>query len=557
MRIMAQVCMVMNLDKCIGCHTCTVTCKQTWTNRPGTEYVYFNNVETKPGLGYPARYEDQAYWKGGWTLDRKGRLSLRSGSRLRRLASIFWNPDLPTIDDYHDPISYDYAKLINAPAGTSSPSISARSALTGREMVPKWGSNWEDDLAGAPQRAMNDPNIESMAEEVLLNFESVFMFYLPRICEHCLNPSCVASCPSGAMYKRKEDGIVLVDQDRCRGWRFCVSGCPYKKVYFNHRTGKSEKCTLCFPRIESGLPTICSETCVGRIRYLGLMLYDADRVTAVATTPDPQDLYQAQLSVFLDPNDEEVAAEAERQGIPHDWILAARRSPTYALIVRHRVALPLHPEYRTLPMVWYIPPLSPIVDATTRVHHSNHNGSELDAILNSIDKLRIPLSYLANLFTAGKVEPVANALRRLATVRTVMRSKQLGEESTIDPSEVGLSYDDLDQLFNLLAIARYKDRFVIPPAHAEEAGRLLAQHSFSGGGSSDEALGSPGSSSDEALHFLGGAVILSRGAESHESRSGEQTKGLFLGRDSKGRKHLRVGEASPSPVWKLAGGEMP
>ena len=104
------------------------------------------------------------------------------------------------------------------------------------------------------------------------------MFFLPRICEHCLNPSCVASCPSGAMYKREEDGIVLVDQDKCRGWRYCVSGCPYKKVYFNHRTGKAEKCTLCYPRIEIGQPTICSETCVGRIRYLGLVLYDADRV---------------------------------------------------------------------------------------------------------------------------------------------------------------------------------------------------------------------------------------------------------------------------------------
>ncbi len=78
------------------------------------------------------------------------------------------------------------------------------------------------------------------------------MFYLPRICEHCLNPSCAASCPSGAIYKRAEDGIVLVDQDRCRGWRMCVTGCPYKKIYFNHRTGKAEKCTFCFPRIEVG-----------------------------------------------------------------------------------------------------------------------------------------------------------------------------------------------------------------------------------------------------------------------------------------------------------------
>ena len=147
---------------------------------------------------------------------------------------------------------------------------------------------------------------------VKMEFEQVFMFYLPRICEHCLNPSCVASCPSGAMYKREEDGIVLVDQDRCRGWRMCVSGCPYKKVYFNHRTGKAEKCTMCFPRIESGQPTICSETCVGRLRYLGLFLYDADQVLGAAATADARDLYEAQLAVFLDPHDPQVQADAGR-----------------------------------------------------------------------------------------------------------------------------------------------------------------------------------------------------------------------------------------------------
>ena len=73
------------------------------------------------------------------------------------------------------------------------------------------------------------------------------MMYLPRICNHCLNPACVGSCPSGANYKREEDGVVLIDQDRCRGWRYCVSGCPYKKVYYNWRTGKSEKCILLLP----------------------------------------------------------------------------------------------------------------------------------------------------------------------------------------------------------------------------------------------------------------------------------------------------------------------
>ena len=54
----------MNLDKCIGRHTCSVTCKNTWTNRPGAEYMYFNNVETKPGIGYPKQWEDQDKYKG-------------------------------------------------------------------------------------------------------------------------------------------------------------------------------------------------------------------------------------------------------------------------------------------------------------------------------------------------------------------------------------------------------------------------------------------------------------------------------------------------------------
>ena len=135
----------------------------------------------------------------------------------------------------------------------------------------------------AKTSAAGDPNRRGLEEEVKLEFEQAFMMYLPRICEHCINPSCVASCPSGAMYKREEDGIVLVDQEACRSWRFCVSGCPYKKVYFNWNTGKAEKCTLCYPRIEAGLPTVCSETCVGRLRHLGIVLFDADRVEAAAS----------------------------------------------------------------------------------------------------------------------------------------------------------------------------------------------------------------------------------------------------------------------------------
>ncbi len=116
MRVMAQMAMVMNLDKCIGCHTCSVTCKQAWTNRSGVEYVWFNNVETRPGLGYPRTYEDQEKWKGGWELNSRGRLKLKGGNRFVKLATIFSNPKLPSINEYYEPWTYDYATLTNAPA---------------------------------------------------------------------------------------------------------------------------------------------------------------------------------------------------------------------------------------------------------------------------------------------------------------------------------------------------------------------------------------------------------------------------------------------------------
>ncbi len=83
----------------------------------------------------------------------------------------------------------------------------------------------------------------------------------------------------------------------------CISGCPYKKIYFNWKSGKSEKCIFCYPRIESGQPTVCSETCVGRIRYLGVLLYDADRIEEAASTEHETDLYERQCEVFLNRND--------------------------------------------------------------------------------------------------------------------------------------------------------------------------------------------------------------------------------------------------------------
>jgi len=471
---MAQVAMVMNLDKCIGCHTCSVTCKQTWTNRSGMEYVWFNNVETRPGLGYPRRYEDQDTWRGGWVLNRRGQLKLRQGSRWWKLASIFANPVLPVLKDYYEPWTYDYAHLTNAPLGDDYPVAAPRSLVTGKPMEVKWSSNWDDDLGGGPELAPLDPNVERVRDEVgeriTFAFEQTFMFYLPRICEHCLNPACVAACPSGAIYKRTEDGIVLVDQDGCRGWRQCVTGCPYKKVYFNHRTGKAEKCTFCYPRVEVGLPTVCSETCVGRLRYLGVMLYDADRVTAAASVTDDKDLYQAQLDVFLDPDDPEVQRAAERDGIAHEWLEAARRSPVRDLISRYRVALPLHPEYRTLPMVWYIPPLSPVVEA---VSESGRDGEDAGNLFGAIDALRIPVEYLAQLFTAGDPGPVRAALDRLAAMRSHMRDLNLGRQPDGSAAgAVGMTGDEIEEMFRLLAVAKYEDRYVIPTAAQADARRL-------------------------------------------------------------------------------------
>ncbi|MFS8199655.1 nitrate reductase subunit beta [Streptomyces sp. CWNU-52B] len=469
-RVMAQMAMVMNLDKCIGCHTCSVTCKQAWTNRTGVEYVWFNNVETRPGQGYPRRYEDQDTWKGGWELNKRGRLTLKAGGRFTKLIQIFSNPVLPSLDDYYEPWTYDYETLTNAPLQEHTPVARPKSLISGKDMKITWSANWDDDLGGSAATSERDVLLNEVSEKIKFEFEQTFMFYLPRICEHCLNPSCVASCPSGAIYKREEDGIVLVDQDRCRGWRMCVTGCPYKKVYFNHRTGKAEKCTFCFPRIEVGLPTVCSETCVGRLRYIGLVLYDADRVLEAASTHDDTGLYEAQRQVFLDPHDPQVVAAAEKAGIPRDWVEAAQRSPVHSLINTYRVALPLHPEYRTLPMVWYIPPLSPVVDA---VRDTGRDAEDHHNLFAAVESLRIPVDYLAQLFTAGDPAPVDAVLRRLAAMRAYMRDINLGREPRAAiPKAVGMDEEQMYDMYRLLALAKYDERYVIPPAHAEQAHRL-------------------------------------------------------------------------------------
>jgi len=343
-----------------------------------------------------------------------------------------------------------------------------RSLITGKRMEKiEWGPNWEEILGGEFAKRSKDANLdgfEQTQKDMMGQFENTFMMYLPRLCEHCLNPACVASCPSGSIYKREEDGIVLIDQDKCRGWRMCVSGCPYKKIYYNWKSGKAEKCIFCYPRIEAGQPTVCSETCVGRIRYLGVLLYDADRIAEAASTPNEIDLYQAQLDLFLDPNDPKVIEQARLDGIPDAWMAAARQSPVYKMAVEWKVALPLHPEYRTLPMVWYVPPLSPITGA------AQSGALGLNGEIPDVSQLRIPVKYLANLLTAGDTGPVVRALERMLAMRAYQRTKHVDgliNQGVLE--QVGLSTAEVEEMYRYMAIANYEDRFVIPTTHREYA----------------------------------------------------------------------------------------
>jgi nitrate reductase beta subunit len=111
----------------------------------------------------------------------------------------------------------------------------------------EWGPNWEEILGGEFSKRSKDKNFDDVQKDIYGQFENTFMMYLPRLCEHCLNPACVASCPSGSIYKREEDGIVLIDQDKCRGWRMCVSGLPLQEDLLQLAVGQSREVHLLLP----------------------------------------------------------------------------------------------------------------------------------------------------------------------------------------------------------------------------------------------------------------------------------------------------------------------
>ncbi len=476
MDIRAQVSMVFHLDKCIGCHTCSIACKNIWTDRKGAEYMWWNNVETKPGTGYPTRWEDQEKYKGGFE-KRNDSIRLKLQGRLGALGNIFFNPNLPSLDDYYEPWTYDYQHLFDAPEGDDQPTARAISLVTGKPMEIEAGPNWDDDLGGSPVYAENDINLDGLSDEEreqLNEVERMVFFYLPRICNHCLNPGCVAACPAGAIYKRGEDGIVLLSQEKCRAWRMCISGCPYKKTYFNWSTGKSEKCILCYPRIESGQPPACFHSCVGRIRYLGVLLYDADQIEKVAAAADA-DLVTAQRGMIVDPANPAIIAAAKANGIPDAMIDAAQKSPVYKFVKRWRIALPLHPEFRTVPMLFYVPPMLPVLAKTRDGHYEvDQSGADgLAPLLSALEKARVPLKFMASLFSAGNEEVVAEVYRKLIAVRIHRRSATVHD---VSPAELQEAYAagrtgaaEAEAIFRLTALPTYDERFVVPAMSRETA----------------------------------------------------------------------------------------
>ena len=275
-----QFAAVFNLNRCIDCQTCTMACKSTWTFSPGQEAMWWNNVETKPYGGFPQHWDmkilkllgEQPGWDASET------------------------KEMSPYGVYLGKTLFEMAK--------ESISDNAKRAIVYLPEDKEWRfPNIYEDTSTISDHTSQHNNFQQGAQ---LPFHIPFFYYLPRICNHCTYPACLAACPRKAIYKRPEDGIVLVDQTSCRGYRKCVEQCPYKKVMFRPTTRISEKCIACYPRVEEGIIPRCMAACIGKIRLMGWV---------------------------DDPN-----------------------SPIHYLVRKEKVALPLYPQFGLEPNVYYIPP---------------------------------------------------------------------------------------------------------------------------------------------------------------------------------------------------------
>ena len=288
-----QFAAVFNINRCIACQTCTMACKSTWTFSEGQEQMWWNNVETKPYGGYPQ----------SWDVKLLQMLDRISPGQV-------W--DATKASAANAPYGvYEGDTIFEAAANAGLPDTAIGYIPTDQE----W--NAPNIFEDTPRNRGVDPAPSQLPEH------KTWFFYLQRICNHCTYPACLAACPRNAIYKRPEDGIVLIDQERCRGYRKCEEQCPYKKAIYRPSTRTTEKCIACYPRVEgtdpvtNGLPmeTRCMSACVGKIRLQGLVPIAPDG----AWKEDPT-------------------------------------NPLYFLIREEKVALPLYPQFGTEPNVYYIPP---------------------------------------------------------------------------------------------------------------------------------------------------------------------------------------------------------
>ncbi len=299
-----QFAFVFNINRCIGCQTCTMACKSTWTFSKGQEYMWWNNVESKPFGGYPQHWDAKLL-----AMLEEVNPSGQVWNAHRR------DPQKKPYGEFQGMTIFEAARRRVGPEG---PQVALGYLPTDAE----WRApNIHEDT---PQGTLFQRDGQ-FGGEARLPEHRVWFFHLARICNHCTYPACLAACPRQAIYKRPEDGVVLIDQSRCRGYRKCVEGCPYKKALYRPTTRTSEKCVACYPRLEGrdpeitpdGVPveTRCMSACVGKIRLQGLVKIAEDGTWA----KDPT-------------------------------------NPLYFLIRERRVALPLYPQFGTEPNGFYIPP---------------------------------------------------------------------------------------------------------------------------------------------------------------------------------------------------------
>jgi nitrate reductase beta subunit len=175
--------------------------------------------------------------------------------------------------------------------------------------------------------------------------------------------------------------------------------------------------------------------------------------------------------MILDPNDPNVIKEARRNGVHDSVIEYAQRSPVYRFVKEWKMALPLHIEFRTLPMLFYVPPMSPVM--ATKKNDTLCNNSTEDDLFQDIEQSRVPIAYLANLFGAGNEDVIRYILKKMKSVRMYRRHLTVGDidASIVDQAlkEADCSREEAEAIYKLTSLCTFDDRFVIPPANREEA----------------------------------------------------------------------------------------